>query len=82
MCKLSDSAIVPAENMLIIGRDRKYFMSKDSIEDARKANADKIAGLTEEISLINEKLATYQEDLAFVTRLVDARYTGAEDRES
>ena len=81
MDKLSDSAIVPAENMLIIGRDRKYFMSKDSIEDARKANADKIAGLTEEISLINEKLATYQEDLAFVTRLVDARYTGAEDRE-
>lgn len=81
MDKLLDSAIVPAENMLIIGRDSKYFMSKDSVEDARKANADKIASLTEEISLINEKLATYQEDLAFVTRLVDARYTGAEDRE-
>ena len=67
--------------MLVIGRDRKFFMSQDSIEDLKKANEDRISALSEEIDLINEKTETYQEDLAFVTRLVDIRYTGAEDRE-
>lgn len=81
MEKLDEEAHVPAENMLVIGRDRKFFMSQDSIEDLRKANEDRISALSEEIDLINEKTETYQEDLAFVTRLVDIRYTGAEDRE-
>lgn len=81
MEKLDEEAHVPAENMLVIGRDRKFFMSQDSIEDLKKANEDRISALSEEIDLINEKTETYQEDLAFVTRLVDIRYTGAEDRE-
>lgn len=81
MEKLVEEAHVPAENMLVIGRDRKFFMSQDSIEDLKKANEDRISALSEEIDLINEKTETYQEDLAFVTRLVDIRYTGAEDRE-
>lgn len=81
MEKLNEEAHVPAENMLVIGRDRKFFMSQDSIEDLKKANEDRISALSEEIDLINEKTETYQEDLAFVTRLVDIRYTGAEDRE-
>ena len=81
MEKLDEEAHVPVENMLVIGRDRKFFMSQDSIEDLKKANEDRISALSEEIDLINEKTETYQEDLAFVTRLVDIRYTGAEDRE-
>lgn len=81
MERLAEPTAAASENMLIVGRDKKFFLSDTTISDIKKANDERINALREEIGLINEKLETYQEDLAFVTRLVDARYTGAEDRE-
>lgn len=81
MERLSEAAAVPSDNMLIVGRDKKFFLSDVALSDKKKANNERIKALREEIELINEKLGTYQEDLSFVTRLVDARYTGAQDRE-
>lgn len=81
MDKLDDAAAISSENMLMIGRNRAYFINPDTIAKLIKETEAQIDTLNEEIDLINEKTATYQEDLKFINHLADDSFIGAAEKE-
>lgn len=81
MDRLNECINMPCDNMVVVGRDMSFFTSSENIDRLKLQNSERIKILEEEISLINDKLVTYQEDLAVVTRLMDDRFVLAEKRE-
>lgn len=81
MERLSDKAMISGENVVMIGRTPAYFTDDAVIEQLKTEVGASISELEQEIALIKEKLATYQEDLNFVNHLVDEKFIGAADKE-
>ena len=59
----------------------EYFTDDEILKSLKEELTIQIRGLEDEISLIDEKLATYREDLAFVSHLADERHLDAADIE-
>ncbi len=69
------------DNMVVVGRSKEYFTDDDTLTMLINETTAHIGELSEEIKLINEKIATYQEDLRFVSRLSDDSFVKAKDNE-
>ena len=63
-----------------VHRDIKYFTDEGIRQELIKEAQSEAERVNEEIELIEERLATYREDLSFVNKLTDSRFIGAEDR--
>lgn len=81
MDNLTDKAVEPGTNVVIIGKSADYFTDEQTCEQLKADVNYSIKELEQEIELIQEKIGTYQDDLNFVNRLVDDRLMGAADKE-
>ena len=81
MDDLSEKAVTLNENAVMVCRKGEYFTDDEILKSLKEDLTIQIRGLEDEISLIDEKLATYREDLAFVSHLADERHLDAADIE-
>lgn len=81
MDDLSEKAVTLNENAVMVCRKGEYFTDDEILKSLKEELTIQIRGLEDEISLIDEKLATYREDLAFVSHLADERHLDAADIE-
>ena len=65
----------------MVCRKGEYFTDDEILKSLKEELTIQIRGLEDEISMIDEKLATYREDLAFVGHLADERHLDAADIE-
>lgn len=78
---LSEKAVISSENMVLVGRNADYFSNETVLEKLKEETGAAIMESEQEIALIHEKLAAYQEDLKFVHELADEKFIGAEEKE-
>jgi hypothetical protein len=81
MDDLSEKAVTINENAVMVCRKGEYFTDDEILKSLKEELTIQIRGLEDEISMIDEKLATYREDLAFVSHLADERHLDAADIE-
>ncbi len=82
MDKLDTDALICGDNAKTVCRDDKYFLDEDILHKLQDEVAREIKDIEdEEISLINEKLLTYREDLDFVSHFADTGYLDADEEE-
>lgn len=81
MDDLSEKAVTLNENAVMVCRKGEYFTDDEILKSLKEELTIQIRGLEDEISMIDEKLATYREDLAFVGHLADERHLDAADIE-
>lgn len=78
---LSD-AVITNDNAAFVCRESKYFLDEDILRKLHDEISRQIHDIeNEEIPLINERLATYREDLDFARDLTDEKYLSSEELE-
>lgn len=81
MDNLSERALTIHDNVVFVCRNHAFFTDDEILQKQKEEVTQQIRNLEEEISMIDEKLATYREDFAFVSHLADEKHLNAAETE-